>query len=136
MEIDRIQLQGAIRVERSGGEQQRRRRQENAQEFAEELEHAEESAAPETDHVETALQSPLPVSIDIVSIAGARNAVTAGGTYGVPRGAYGTPKLQPASPAPTESKPEPAEAAADTPESDKPAALEADDHTKSVDTLA
>jgi hypothetical protein len=136
MEIDRIQLQGTIRVERSGSEQQRRRRQENSQEFAEELEQAEEKASPETDHVEMLSQNPLPTSIDVVSIVGARGAIPVTGTYAGPRGAYGVPKPQPAPSPPAESKPDQVVVPATDADGNQHGAKDAEDQGKAVDTLA
>jgi hypothetical protein len=145
MEIEKIQLQAAMRVERSGSEQQRRRRQQNSQDFAEELEQAEDSAAPETDRVETSAPVPLPASIDIVSIAGVRPAGSPGGPYGMPRGAYGLPKppsappaqsALPAPPAPTDNQPADTAAAVEESDGVKQPAKAADDAGKSVNTLA
>jgi hypothetical protein len=93
MEVDRIQLGGVLRVDRSGGEQQRRRRQENPQEFAEELQEAEAVEEHEMDsHVPASTE--LPASIDLVSLSlspaeGAATAETTvpsstgGGAYGL-----------------------------------------------------
>lgn len=87
MEIDRVQLNGAIKVERSGSEQQRRRRQENAQEFADELEQLS-GVEPEQDSLELEKDNALPAALDIVSIAGAKRALAPIQGYGSPLAAY------------------------------------------------